>query len=177
MMKKTDLLKMILPGLLPLLVFILADEIWELPLLIWAVGFGIVQLAAFILKKASRQIRSVDTLLIIVMGAISIILENDVFFKLKPGIIGVILIAFLGISAYSPKNLLMAMSARYMKGIEFNSQQQIAMRRNGRIMFWLFTAHTALVFYSVFFMSKEAWAFISGGLFYIIFAVFFVMNL
>lgn len=179
MMKKTDLLKMILPGLLPLLVFILADEIWGTTIGLYvAVGFGIVQLAAIYIKeKRLDKFVLFDTLLIIVMGAISIILENDIFFKLKPGIIGVILIAFLGISAYSPKNLLMAMSARYMKGIEFNSQQQIAMRRNVRIMFWLFTAHTALVFYSVFFMSKEAWAFISGGLFYIIFAVFFVFEL
>jgi isopentenyl-diphosphate delta-isomerase type 1 len=178
-MKKTDLLKMILPGLLPLLVFIVADEIWGTTIGLYvAVGFGIVQLIAIYVKeKRLDKFVLFDTLLIIVMGAISIILDNDVFFKLKPGIIGVILVAFLGISAYSPKNLLLAMSARYMKGLEFNSQQQIAMRRNVRILFWLFVAHTVLVFYSVFFMSKEAWAFISGGLFYIIFALFFVIEL
>lgn len=179
LMKKTDLLKMILPGLLPLLVFILADEIWGTTIGLYvAVGFGIVQLAAIYIKeKRLDKFVLFDTLLIIAMGAISIILDNDVFFKLKPGIIGLILVAFLGISAYSPKNLLLAMSARYLKGIEFNSQQQKAMRRNVRILFWLFTLHTALVFYSVFFLSKEAWAFISGGLFYIIFAAFFAVEM
>lgn len=178
-MKKTDLLKMILPGLLPLLVFILADEIWGTTIGLYvAIGFGIVQLALIYFKeKRLDKFVLFDTLLIVAMGVISIILDNDVFFKLKPAIVGVILVAFLGISAYSPKNLLLAMSARYMKGIEFNSQQQLVMRRNVRILFWLFALHTLLVFYSVFFMSKEAWAFISGGLFYIIFAVFFVIEL
>ncbi|MDX1285080.1 MAG: NUDIX domain-containing protein, partial [Draconibacterium sp.] len=37
--------------------------------------------------------------------------------------------------------------------------------------------HTALVFYSAFYMSNEAWAFISGGLFYIIFGVYFLFEL
>jgi isopentenyldiphosphate isomerase len=35
-------------------------------------------------------------------------------------------------------------------------------------MFFVFSIHTALVFYAAFFLSKEAWAFISGGLFYIL---------
>jgi len=43
-------------------------------------------------------------------------------------------------------------------------------------MFWIFLGHTALVFYSAFYMSKEAWAFISGGLFYILFGVFILME-
>jgi isopentenyl-diphosphate delta-isomerase type 1 len=178
-MKNTDLLKIILPGLLPLLVFILADEIWGTTIGLYvAVGFGIVQLVAIYLKeKRLDKFVLFDILLIIAMGAISIILDNDVFFKLKPGIIGVIIVAFLGISAYSPKNLLMTMSARYMKGVEFNSQLQMAMQKNMRILFWLFAAHTVLVFYSAFLMSKQAWVFISGGLFYIIFAVFFAVGL
>lgn len=178
-MKKTDLIKMILPGLLPLLVFILADEIWGTTIGLYvAVAFGLVQLLViFIKEKKLDKFVLFDTLLIVVMGVVSIILENDIFFKLKPGIIGIILITFLGISAYSPKNILLAMSAHYMKGIELNNDQQKAMLHSIKVMFWLFTAHTILVVYSAFFMTKEAWVFISGGLFYILFAVFFVIEL
>jgi len=61
-----------------------------------------------------------------------------------------------------------------MKGMTFNDEQTEYMKKNMRVLFWIFIAYTALVFYSVWFMSKEAWAFISGGLFYIIFAVYFV---
>ncbi|MCK9255684.1 MAG: NUDIX domain-containing protein [Bacteroidales bacterium] len=178
-MKKTEILKMILPGLLPLLVFILADEIWGTTIGLYvAISVGLVQLMVIYIKeKKLDKFVLFDTILILLMGAVSIILENDIFFKLKPGIIGLILILFLGISAFSPKNLLLSMSAHYFKGFEINKEQEKLFRRNIKTMFYLFAAHTLLVFYSAFFMSKQAWAFISGGLFYILFAVFFIVEL
>jgi isopentenyldiphosphate isomerase/intracellular septation protein A len=178
-MKKIEILKIILPGLLPLLVFILAYEIWGTTIGLYvAIGVGLVQLLLIYIKeKKLDKFVLFDTILILLMGVVSIILENDIFFKLKPGIIGLILIAFLGVSAFSPKNLLLAMSAHYFKGLEISNEQEKLFRRNIKTMFWLFAAHTVLVFYSAFFMSKEAWAFISGGLFYILFAVFFVVEL
>jgi len=44
------------------------------------------------------------------------------------------------------------------------------------LQFFELNQHTAFVFYSAFYLSKEAWAFISGGLFYILFIIstFFV---
>jgi len=174
-MKISDILKTLLPGILPLLVFILADEIWgtEIGLYV-AVGFGIIEMAVVLIKeKRFDKFIFFDTLLIVIMGVISIILENDIFFKLKPGIIGLILVAILGVSAFSPKNIMLKMSERYLKGMQINAEQQKAMLRSIRILFWIFTGHTILVFYSAFFMSKEAWAFISGVLFYLVFGLFF----
>lgn len=178
-MKMVQILKTLLPGLLPLFVFIIADEIWgtEIGLYI-AVGFGVVQLIVVYFKeKKFDKFVFFDTLLIVVMGAVSIILENDIFFKLKPGIIGVILVSILGVSAFSSKNIMLKMTERYMKGMEINELQQKAMLRSLRILFWIFLGHTILVFYSAIFMSKEAWAFISGVLFYLVFAGFFVFEL
>ena len=40
-------------------------------------------------------------------------------------------------------------------------------------MFWITFLHIILVLYSAKYMSKEAWAFISGGLFYIFFVIYF----
>ncbi|MBT3383937.1 MAG: NUDIX domain-containing protein [Prolixibacteraceae bacterium] len=51
------------------------------------------------------------------------------------------------------------------------------MRRSLKYLFYIFTVHTILVFYATFFLSKEAWAFISGGLFYILFGVYFLFEL
>lgn len=178
-MKITEILKTLLPGLLPLLVFILADEIWgtEIGLYV-AVGFGIIQLLVVYFKeKRFDKFVFFDTLLIVCMGVISIVLENDIFFKLKPGIIGLILVGILGISAFSSKNIMMKMSQNYLKGIKINKEQEKVMLRSIRILFWIFTAHTILVFYSAIYMSKEAWGFISGGLFYLVFAGFFVFEL
>lgn len=173
-MNQRKLLLQLLPGFLPLFAFILADELWGTTVgLIVAIASGVIELAWYWLKdRRFDTFILLDTLLIIVLGIISIVLENEVFFKIKPALIGVLMCVILGISVFTPSNFLMAMSKRYMKGIELTDQQYLQMKRNMKLLFWLFVAYTALVFYSVWFMSKEAWAFISGGLFYILFGAY-----
>ncbi|MDP2114363.1 MAG: NUDIX domain-containing protein, partial [Bacteroidota bacterium] len=107
------------------------------------------------------------------LGSVSILLDNDIFFKLKPGLVELILCAVLGVSAFSKLNIIGLMTKRYMKDMEMNEQQVVQFRKTMQLMFFVFLFHTALVFYAAFYLSNEAWAFISGGLFYILFAVVF----
>ena len=144
-MNKMDLLKALAPGFLPLIIFILADSIW-------GTRIG----------------------LIVLLGVISIIFENDIFFKLKPALIELLFCVILGISVFSPINIMMMISRRYMKNISLSETQQKQFTRNLRALFYIFIFHTLLIIYSAFFMSKGVWAFVSGGLFYILFAVYFV---
>ncbi len=177
-MNRTELIKKLLPGFIPLFVFIAADEIWGTKTgLFVAIGVGILEMmwVGFKEKRFDKFILF-DTLLLVVLGAVSIWLNNDIFFKLKPGLIEIILVAILGVSAFSSLNIIGMMGQRYLKGTTFNEAQIAQMRKNLKVLFFIFTAHTALVFYSTFFMSKEAWAFISGGLFYIIFGVYFLIE-
>jgi isopentenyldiphosphate isomerase/intracellular septation protein A len=173
-----QLLLKLLPGLLPLFVFIIADEIWGTRIgLIVAIGVGVFEMV-FLWIKEQRFDKFIlfDTALIVALGGISILLDNDVFFKVKPAIIGVIICILLGVSVFTPKNFVMSMSKRYLKGIEFTDEQQRQMRSSLKIIFFIFLFHTALVFYSVWFLSKEAWAFISGGLFYILIGGYFASD-
>lgn len=174
-MDQRKLLLQMLPGFIPILIFILADEIWGTEIgLIVAILSGIVSLAYYWIKdKKFDKFILFDTLLIIVLGVVSIVLENEVFFKIKPALIGVLMCAVLGISAFTPSNFLMNMSKRYMRGVEIQDYQQKMMKKSMKVMFFLFSGYTLLVFYSVWFMSKEAWAFVSGGLFYVIFGLYF----
>ena len=178
-MNRTQLLKKLLPGFIPLFVFIAADEIWGTNVgIIVAVTVGIGEFAwVWIREKIIDRFILLDTALLVVLGGVSVILENDIFFKLKPGLVELILVAVLGISAFSPLNIVGLMSRRYMKDIEMNDTQLAQMRKSMKAMFFLFTLHTILVFYAAFEMSKEAWAFISGGLFYILFGVYFLFEL
>jgi isopentenyldiphosphate isomerase/intracellular septation protein A len=178
-MSRTELLKKLLPGFIPLFVFIIADEIWGTKIgLFVAVGVGLLEMAWVAVKeKRFDKFILFDTLLLVALGAVSIILDNDIFFKLKPGLIELILVAVLGISAFSPVNIIGLMGQRYMKGATFNDAQVAQMRKSLKYLFYIFTVHTLLVFYAAFFMSKEAWAFISGGLFYILFGVYFLIEL
>ena len=142
--------------------------------LIVAIATGIGELV-FVLVKEKRIDRFIifDTGLLLALGAVSLVFNNDIFFKLKPAFINLILCAVLGLSAFSDKNLLMLYTQRYLKDITMGPGQQAAMQKTVRAMFWMMSAYTLLIIYSAFFMSKEAWGFISGALLYILFAVYF----
>lgn len=174
-MNKMDILKSLAPGFLPLIVFIMADAIWGTEIgLIVAIGVGIIEfIFSYIKDKVIDKFILLDVGLIVVLGTVSILLENEIFFKLKPALIELIFCVVLGISVFSPVNIMMLMSKRYMKNIELNEAQIQQFTRSLQALFYIFLAHTVLIVYSAFFMSKGAWAFISGGLFYILFAVYF----
>jgi isopentenyldiphosphate isomerase/intracellular septation protein A len=178
-MNKLNILKTLAPGFLPLIIFILADSIWGTRIgLIVAVVCGIIELIySYIKEKFIDKFILLDLGLIVILGVVSIILENDIFFKLKPALIELIFCFILGISIFSPINIMMLMTRRYMKNIQLDEAQVRQFNRSLRVLFYVFLAHTALIVYSAFFMSKSAWAFISGGLFYILFAVYFVFEL
>ena len=177
-MNRAQLLKKLLPGFIPLFVFIAADEIWGTKIgLFVAIAVGVVEMAYVAVKeKRFEKFVLFDTLLLVVLGGVSILLDNDIFFKLKPGLIELILVAVLAISAFSEVNIIGMMGQRYMKDVEFSTAQMQQMRQSMKSLFFIFLIHTIFVFYSAFFMSKEAWAFISGGLFYIIFGVYFFVR-
>ncbi|HNW81712.1 MAG TPA: septation protein IspZ [bacterium] len=178
-MNRYAILKTMLPPMIPLLVFILADEIWGTKVgIIVALVSGIIEYIYVLIKeKRSDRFILADTLLLVVLGGVSILLENAVFFKLKPALIEAIFCVILGISVFSDKNILLQMTKRYMKGMELNEKGVEKMRRTFRNLFWIFSFHTLLVIYSAFFMSERAWAFISTALFYIIFGIYFVFEI
>ena len=174
-MSKTELFKKLLPGFIPILVFIAVDEIWGTRAgLIAALVIGVGEMG-WIWMREKRFDRFVlfDTALLIALGSVSIFLDNDIFFKLKPGLVELILCAVLAVSAFSKVNIVGLMTQRYMKAMTINDQQMNQLRKTLQLMFFVFLAHTILVFYSAFYLSDRAWAFISGGLFYILFALVF----
>ena len=174
-MKRSDLIKKLLPGFIPLFVFIAADEIWGTKIgLIVALGVGVLELVyTYIKEKRFDKFILLDTALLMALGGVSILLHNDIFFKIKPAIIEAIMCIILAISAFTKIDIVGGMTQRYMKGVEMNDAIQKQFKRTLKMMFWIFAAHTLLVIYSAFYLSKEAWAFISGGLFYILFGVYF----
>lgn len=174
-MNKFDLLKALAPGFLPLIIFIVADSIWGTKIgLIIAIVVGIVEfIISYLKEKIIDKFILLDIGLIVVLGMVSILLENEIFFKLKPALIELIFCVILGISVFSPINIMMLLSKRYMKNIELNEAHQQQFTRSLRVLFFIFLGHTVLIIYSAFFMSKGVWAFVSGGLFYILFVAYF----
>lgn len=177
-MNKSELLKKLLPGFIPLFVFIAIDEIWGTRAgLVAALVIGVAEMFWIRIREKRFDLFVLfDTGLLLVLGSVSIILDNDIFFKLKPGLVELILCAVLAVSAFSKLNVIGMMTKRYMKDMELNDKQMAQLRKSLQLMFFIFLGHTVLVFYSAFYLSNEAWAFISGGLFYILFGLVFVFE-
>jgi len=173
-----ELVKRMLPGLLPLLIFIAVDSIWGTKAgLIVAISFGIAELAIILVREKRLDLFIIfDTFLLLMLGGISLISSDEIFFKLKPALINVIFIIIIGLSAFTRRNILLVYSKRYLKDIQINERMRHQMQRSFRIMFWLFMLHTLLIIYSALFLSKAAWAFISGGLLYILFGIYFLVQ-
>ena len=165
-------------GFFPILIFIIADAIYGLTVgLIVAILVGVGQfIITYWREKRIDRFILFDVGLIVILGGVSLLLHNDIFFKLKPGLIELILAVLLGFTGFSQNQLLIKMTGRYMPGMEFSDLQIQQMRIMMRRMFYVILIHTILIFYSAFYMSTEAWGFISGGLFYILVGVYMLFE-
>ncbi|MBN1499414.1 MAG: NUDIX domain-containing protein [Spirochaetes bacterium] len=179
MFKRSDIIKSMLPGLLPLLVFIIFDAFFEPDTaVIAAVVFSLMELGYhFFRYRKFEKFVLFDIILISVLGVISVSTNNPLFFKLKPAIIEGIIVIVLAVSVFTPANIILMMTQRYMKGIKLSKEQIAKMRQSCLIMFLIFTVHTAMIVYSALYMSQGAWAFISGVLFYILFGIYFIIEI
>lgn len=177
-MNRLQLLKTLAPGFLPLIVFIGADSLWGSRVgLSVAVLSGIIELAvAYVREKRLDRFILLDTGLIVLLGSVSLLLKTDIFFRLKPALVELIFCAILGISLYSPVNIIALMSRRYLKNIVMTKEQMAPMMRSMKVMFFIFLGHTGLIVYAALAMSVQAWGFISGGLFYLLFAAYFLLE-
>lgn len=177
-MNRLQLFKTLAPGFLPLLVFIAADALWGTRIgLVVAVLFGILEMAiSYIKEKKLDRFILLDTGLIVLLGGVSLLLRTDVFFRLKPALVELVFCLILGISVYSPVNILLALTRRYLKDLPMVEEQMQSLRRSMKALLFIFLGHTALIVYAAFAMSLRAWGFISGGLFYILFAAYFLVE-
>jgi isopentenyldiphosphate isomerase/intracellular septation protein A len=177
-LSRLQLLKTLAPGFLPLIIFIGADALWGSRVgLAVAVLSGIIELAiAYVREKMLDRFVLLDTGLIVLLGSVSILMKTDIFFRLKPALVELIFCAILGISIYSPVNVIALMSRRYLKTIVLTREQLAPMMRSMKVMFFLFLGHTLLIVYAALAMSVKAWGFISGGLFYLLFGAYFLLE-
>ncbi len=163
------MIKKLIPGLVPLLVFLLADEIWGMKVgLVVAVSIGLLEmLVTWIREKKLDRFVLLDTLLLLLLSALSYFFENEIFFKVKPAMIDLVLLAMISLSLFTKIDPLGSMSQRYLNGVKMDGNQKELFRKNLWVMFWMVLVHTLLVLWAAFFLSKEIWAFISSFVLFI----------
>ena len=96
MLDRKTLIKNLSIGFVPLIVFVLADEIFGLTVgLMVAIISGFTE-AGYSYWRERRIDRFIlfDTGLIVLLGGASLLLHNELFIKLKPGLVEFILAPF-----------------------------------------------------------------------------------
>jgi isopentenyldiphosphate isomerase/intracellular septation protein A len=170
------LLKSLVPGLLPLIIFVAADALFgETVGLVVGVGVGLVEFVYGLVKdKKADPFVAGDTLLLAIAGGVSLVSSNEIFFKLKPALIELILAAAMGAMLALPPAYLKGYLGKQLKGIAIPDAALPGMKKGLALMLAAIAAHVALTVYAAFAMSTAAWGFISGGLLYILFGLVFV---
>lgn len=163
----------LLGQMLPLLVFIIIDSVYNniRVSIISAILFAAGQLFFFYLKTGQFDwFVLVDVGLIAILGTISIISKNEMFFKVKPAIIEGVTIVFMLVLVFLPDNFLLNYFGRMMpKGMSLNPS---AIGLLKTILLWLSfytTLHIGAILFTAYFSSRRMWAIVSGPGFFLLF--------
>jgi len=130
------LLKSLVPGLLPLAIFVGADAVFGDKVgLIVGIGVGLIEFA-YILRRDGKAdpFVAADTILLAVAGGVSYFIGNDIFFKLKPALIESILALAMGALLALPPSYLKGYIGRQLRGVTIPDSAMPAMKRSLALM-------------------------------------------
>lgn len=172
------LLKALVPSFLPLIIFVLADSIFgETIGLLVGLGVGLIELlVSTIRERRLDPFLLVDTLLLALAGALSLALRDEIFIKLKPALVELVFGLGLALLLVLPGNALLDYFRRQLRGIELPEAALPGLRRNVVILLGILGLHAGLTVWAALSLSTAAWGFVSGGLLYILFAVFLLVE-
>ena len=171
-----SVLKSLASGFLPLFVYIGAELIFgETIGLLAGLGMGILEFAFSLAreKKADLFIAA-DTLLLAAMGLLSLLLRNQLFFRLKPAVIEALMAIAMIVLLALPGETLKNYMEHQVKGLRLEESAMPALRRNLVMMVLVLAVHAAFTLWAAFAAGMALWGFVSGGLLYIMLSLAFL---
>jgi len=164
------LLKSLAAGFVPLLAYIAAELLFgETIGLCVGLGIGILEfLVSLMREKKADLFIAADTLLLAGMGALSLLLRNQVFFRLKPAILEAVMALAMGFLLILPQNALKSYMSHQVKGLVLEDRTLPAFRRGLFMVVAVLLFHTGLTIWAALAASTALWGFVSGGLLYIL---------
>lgn len=170
----------LLTQLLPLLVFLVVDAFVEdvRISIACAVVFAVGQLV--FTWRRDRKVDwfvLLDVALIGALGAVSILSDDELLFRLKPAILEGVAAVFMLALILAPEGFLRGYLGRVMPAGALTPE---ALRRLRRLLAWmtlLVVCHLVVVVVCALGASRRTWALVSGPGFYLLFAPFLVAAL
>lgn len=166
--KNQNLRSLLLGGLLPIVIYtILEEKVGPLWSLIFAMGFGLLEIAyeAFKYRKV-ETITWVGNALLVGMGGVSLVTQEGIWFKLQPAILELGMALMLVGSCIFEKPLLVMM-ARKQQTFQSVRPELLPVfeERFRKITLRLgifFLLHAVLATYAAFSWSTRSWALLKG---------------
>lgn len=158
--KKQALRSLFFGGIIPVIVYtILEEKVGPLWGLVFGMGFGLLEILIEIIRY--RKVETVTWIgngLLIVMGVISLLTQEGIWFKLQPSLIEAGMAIFLMGSWGLKKPLLVTMAKK--QELPSMLEQRFSGMTVRLGLFFLF--HSVLAAYAAFFWSTRAWALLKG---------------
>lgn len=159
--------------MLPLFVFLIVDMIFTntAASITSAVLFAIFQMGFTYMKDGSPDYLILfDVGLIVALGALSIILKNDLFFKLKPAIIEAVMVVLIIGFTFAPDSFIIKYLSRFTpRNVSLTAEIVPHIKK----MCWAMAVYTLLhagaVWYTAYYSSRKVWALVSGPGYFFIF--------
>lgn len=169
-------LKSLLPSLLLLAIYFIADEF--LGPVAGALAAILLGITEFIYTRMREKIydRMIlwTTLFFCIPGAVSLFTTDAVITRLQPAFIETGLCVLLGLFAFSQADLTSAFPAAYRKNMHLSGEQLKSMRHTLQLLCYLLGSHTLLSYIAIGFMPEPAADFISSTLLYLLLGVYFI---
>lgn len=163
-------------GIVPLIILIVAEWIWGMKVGLWvALAYGVLELAYFGIKyRRFEKATIADIGLIVGLGAVALLLEGETLEKIKPLIYLAIMLLLIGVSAFSKHNIMLAASARMMKGKVFSPFELYRMESTMRSMFYWLFAYFIILLISILFLPENITDFFNGTAIYLAIGSYFI---
>jgi intracellular septation protein A len=174
-----DLLKTLAPGFLPLFAYLGAELIFgERVGLFVGIGLGVAEFLFRLIKDRKADLFALaETVLLAVMGALSLASGNSVYFRLKPALTEGLTALGMAVLLFLPDALLKEYFGRQVKGIEFGDEAIQGLRKNILLFVGVLSVHAGLTTWAALAASAALWGFVSGGLLYVLLGVVFVWRI
>ena len=165
------LLRALLPGLAPVLVFVLAEAIYgEFVGLVIGIAVGIGEfLYSLVRNHKADPFVAADTVLLAAAGALSLLLKDEIFYKMKPAVVEAVMGIGLGSLLLLPPSVMKGYISSQIRGVQISDAALPGMKRSLTAMVAVLGLHIGLTVWSALALPTAAWGFISGGLLYVLF--------
>ena len=155
-------MKSLLPSFILILLYFIAEEFFGPKIgLIAVIVLGAGEFFySWMREKRINKMTLFNTLFFIALAAVSVLLEGTSFERIQQTIVEAAMCVLIGIFAFSKADMTQTLPESYRKTLQITPEQQQAMHRMLRLLFYLLVLHTALAFVSAFIFDEEIHQFI-----------------